>query len=142
MLLTLPIDVLESILYELEEPSPLLSLGLTSKQLCELITPYHLQSRFIRCGAWREDVWNSVLDSPHVLDLLWGIEVMGDLALVFRDILPLPSCFQESESSGEDEDEDTDTDTSTETEPDNDVDTLQSGILALSSLLTMTAHLK
>ncbi|KAG6915616.1 hypothetical protein DXG01_010692 [Tephrocybe rancida] len=74
----LPLDLLELIFDLVLSTSDLLSLALTSKQLCGLIIPNHLHFRRICCDFKRPTFWHalaaesSAASRCHELKILWG----------------------------------------------------------------------
>ncbi|KIJ47057.1 hypothetical protein M422DRAFT_249373 [Sphaerobolus stellatus SS14] len=124
MLLDLPIDVVESIIDEIQAPSTLFSLALTCTQLSTLIIPYHLDSRIIQCEFWREDIWNQLLQSKRVLNALHGIEVASDLSNIgVRDF----SVFESRDAK---------------LEGPIDVEQMEAGIKMLRTVITKTSRLQ
>lgn len=63
-LITLPPEVIEKIIDNLNHPAYLLSFALTCHQFGNVIIPYHIGCRILRCFASNTAVWHLLSDSP------------------------------------------------------------------------------
>ncbi|KAJ7654718.1 hypothetical protein B0H17DRAFT_1099694 [Mycena rosella] len=73
----LPPELLEHIIMCIDAGADLLNVALTSKAMCSLVLPHHLQLRTIHCEDAHESVWTSLIETPIFASyitklILWG----------------------------------------------------------------------
>ncbi|KIJ29235.1 hypothetical protein M422DRAFT_269421 [Sphaerobolus stellatus SS14] len=72
-----PPEILDLISSFIDIPSELLSLASTCKILYDVIVPYHLQYRYIRCDAVRRpELWHTFSCKPHLAARIRCLELV------------------------------------------------------------------
>ncbi|KAF8066723.1 hypothetical protein FPV67DRAFT_1496145 [Lyophyllum atratum] len=75
-----PLEILDHICISIDAPSDLLSVALTSKQLCSLIIPDHLHFRDLKCDLKRVSVWRMLVTRPALAMRIRTVEIIGERA--------------------------------------------------------------
>lgn len=73
-----PTEILDRICSFIVEPSTLLNVGLTSKQLCAVAIPGHLEFRVIRCDWRRIYLWEHLLKLPNLGSSITTFELITE----------------------------------------------------------------
>jgi len=74
----LPLELLEQIISAIEKPNDLLSCGLTSKHLHDIIIPFHIQFRIIRTPLSQIGLWKLLSSQPRLAANVRYLTVVGE----------------------------------------------------------------
>ncbi|KIJ53050.1 hypothetical protein M422DRAFT_202381, partial [Sphaerobolus stellatus SS14] len=62
----LPIELVEKTIGFIDKPSDLLALALACKSFANLVIPDHLDYRIVQCAPGDTQVWQHLIDYPHL----------------------------------------------------------------------------
>jgi len=94
-----PLDVQHSIMETIDSPKDLLSLALSSKHYYQLIVPYHLQFRILRCSVQRTHVWTKLSTKKHLCSRFRRLEITHRFQpRDSEDFLIFPACLEDETS--------------------------------------------
>ncbi|KIJ23306.1 hypothetical protein M422DRAFT_99802, partial [Sphaerobolus stellatus SS14] len=71
----LPPELIEDIVNNIGDVSDLLSLALTCRPFSKLIIPWHIEYRWISCGAGRKKLWR-LLTKPSLAARIQRLEIL------------------------------------------------------------------
>src|SRR5215813_11697188 len=71
----IPHEMLEEVVFNIEEPSDLLALAQTAKLFSAIILPAHLGYRFIRAHIREERLWKHLKNHPYLAKNVHHLEI-------------------------------------------------------------------
>ncbi|KIJ49924.1 hypothetical protein M422DRAFT_160247 [Sphaerobolus stellatus SS14] len=78
-LANLPQKLLEEIIGNIDKPTDLLSLSLSSKSTSKLVIPDHLDYRVIQCAPSDTQVWQHLIKHPHLARRVKSVRILPGL---------------------------------------------------------------
>jgi hypothetical protein len=87
-----PSEILDHICSFVDSPKDILSFALTSKEVCQLAIPDHIEFRHLRCDIRRISLWKKLAELPAVASRFVSLEVAVEVGTDHRSpILPIRS---------------------------------------------------
>jgi len=71
-----PLDIQQYIIESIDSPRDLLALALSSKHYHDLIVPYHIQFRTLRCSVQRTDIWAALSVKKYLCARFRTLEII------------------------------------------------------------------
>jgi hypothetical protein len=73
-----PIELIDYISSFVDNPKDLLAFSLTSKRICDVIVPNHIECRHLRCDFRRLSLWKALLEYPAIAGRFVSIEIVDE----------------------------------------------------------------
>ena len=88
LLLSLPIELLQDIISDIDSPRDLLCLALTSRPLCNQIIPHHIDFRYLKCSTLRPILWTFLYENPIYASRIREVRLIMESSSLFYLINP------------------------------------------------------